>query len=682
MIIQLQPNFGLPTHDIQNDAGTADCRVLAPIDWGNAVWENTFAGPRGTQGARRASSTPKNRPLVMPIRFHGSSQVDAAEKASSLATAVRNMHKFGGRVKVRAHSLTYAVYYEVFSAQLDEGDWGNRQESSFIVDYLLAFECAPYLQGDSMDVIDTFASDTESDYTFDAGSASDVAIASGKLQASANLTTEKRLCHTGVGYTYGDHQVTVKGSPHTTITDFKLGVELKRTDDDSYLEVYVDDNGTNSRLRIDVVTAGSRQNRYSSNLSSRLVSATDVWVRGRVEGGTVYAEYFTSEPTPMGTPTKETSYALAGAEVTNFGSAVEGRGGLTFIPQHASAYIEEIRILPFVYRNKTLPEKIALYGSLPGDAPALVDIDVTTSGGSAAPIWALIAHASRKTESGALNPFGILAAEGGTISGGWSAATDAAARDDGGDGGTTKIADTGATSAESYIVSWNLDPNALVDDPDFPGEMRLEIWARVEMSSTIVTPRLIASVSPTTADIGAETYTLEHGSTGKILTVPSSGTRFRMVRVGTVTLPRTIANASGTYPALKLKLEAVLGSGSSGTFGLDYAIAVPIKRRACLETGVPNDSTYGEFARVTTEVTKTIRSDLVGLVSAPPAGAIYDNGLGGELLEFEPGDNDVLVKLSSLVPDDPTSDATTEQLAHSATLHFAGKPRWHYRRDA
>jgi hypothetical protein len=34
------------------------------------------------------------------------------------------------------------------------------------------------------------------------------------------------------------------------------------------------------------------------------------------------------------------------------------------------------------------------------------------------------------------------------------------------------------------------------------------------------------------------------------------------------------------------------------------------------------------------------------------------------------------VKLSSLVPDDPTSDATSEQLAHTATVHVAVTPRW------
>lgn len=681
MFIQLQPARGADDLTIQDDSVATGYSVLAPIDWGNAAWDNAFSGQRGTQGAKRASSVPKNRPLVFPARIHGSSKTDASTKASVLAETVRDLQRYGGRVKVRSRDLSHSVYYEVFAAQVEEREWGNRQEASAIVDYLLSFDCAPYLLGDPFDINDTFDSDSESDYTFDAGSAADVAIVAGKLTASANLTTEKRMCHTGTGYTHADAQATIKTAPGPTIAGYKAGVELNRVDDDNYVEAYIDDNGTDSRLRIDVVTAGAAQNRYSSNLTSRIVDATACWVRGRIEGNTVYAEYFTSEPTPMSTPTKETSYSLAGAEITNFGSAVEGREGLAWIPQHASAYIEELRILPFTYRNKTLPEKIALYGSLPGDADALADVDVTTSGGAAAPVWALLAHAQRKTASGALNPFGILTAEAASLTGGWSTATDANARDDGADGGTTKIVDTGATSAETYKAAWSLDPNALVDDPDMPGEMRLEIWARVEMSSTVVTPRLIASLAPASASVGAKTYTAEYGSAGKVLTTPSSSTCFRWVRAGTITLPRTTAGTAGTYPAMTLEIEAVLGPGTSGSFGLDYAVSVPIKHRACLESGVPNDSSFGKFARVTTEVTKTIRSDLAGLVAVPPAGATFDNGLGGELLELAPGDNDLLVKLSSLVPDDPTSDATTEQLAHSATIHMAITPRWHFRRD-
>ena len=680
MIIQFQPNYAA-TFDLVTAANDTGYTPLAPIDWGNAVWERASSGPRGTQGAKVASAVPKNRPLVIPLRIRGSSKTDAATKASALVEAVRNLNAYGGRIKVKSNNLTYATYYEVFSGQLEEKDWGNRAEVVAIVDYLLSFDCAPYLLGDAMSIDDTFATDTEADYTFDTGSASDVAITGGQLKASANLTTEKRLCHTALGYTYGDHQATIKTAPHTTITNYKAGVWIKRTSDDDGIAVYVDDDGASSRLRIDVVNAGTPTNRASTNLGARVSSATAFWVRGRIEGNVVIAEYFTSEPTPMSTPTTTNTYTLAGAEITNFGSAVEGRSSITWIPQHASAYIEEFRVWPLVYRNQTLPQKITLYGSLPGDAPALVDIDVTTSGGSAAPIWALLAHAKRTTPSVGLNPFGILSAESATIAGGWSASSAASGRDDDADAGNTSVRDTGATSAETYTLVWSLDPSAIFDDPGSPGEMRIELWARMELSSTLVTPRLIASIEPATASIGAKVYTAEHGSTGKILTVPSSGTVYRLVRVGTITVPRTIANASGTYPALKLQLEGVLGTGTSGTFGCDNVIAVPIRRRACLESGVPNDSTFGKFARVTTEVTKTIRSDLVGLVAAPPAGANFDNGLGGELLEFYPGDNDLLVKLSSLVPDDPTSDTTTEQLAHSATVRAKVTPRWELRRD-
>jgi hypothetical protein len=42
-----------------------------------------------------------------------------------------------------------------------------------------------------------------------------------------------------------------------------------------------------------------------------------------------------------------------------------------------------------------------------------------------------------------------------------------------------------------------------------------------------------------------------------------------------------------------------------------------------------------------------------------------DSGLGGSPIELPTGNVDMLLKLSSVVPDDPTSDTTSEQISHT-----------------
>lgn len=338
------------------DGGTDTGYRLIAQDWGNAVWETSWSGPRGTQGARAAGGTPLNRPVVMGLRVNAATQ-DALQAALSVLyeTFNEDMRRYGGTLTWRAQGQTYRQHFDVLSGSAQIREYGRAFSFGYWVDVLVELVCAPYLLGDPMDVDDDFSEDRLSEYTFDAGAVGNVAVASGQLDAVANLTSENRLVHSEYGYTYGDHQATVKFTPGATITSFKAGVPLKRVDALDYIEVYVDDNGTNSRLRIDVVTAGSRVNRASTNLAARVSNGTAGWVRGRVEGNVLIAEYFTSAPTPMGTPTLTNTYTLAGAEITAFGLAVEGRAGISWTPQHTDAKLDDFQLWAFVYYSKTLP---------------------------------------------------------------------------------------------------------------------------------------------------------------------------------------------------------------------------------------------------------------------------------------------------------------------------------------
>jgi hypothetical protein len=91
-----------------------------------------------------------------------------------------------------------------------------------------------------------------------------------------------------------------------------------------------------------------------------------------------------------GTRTNRSTTNLSGGEQT---SLVAGDTGWTWIPQNALDELQTFESRPFTYRNQATPLVIAPTDAIPGNAPALVDVLVTPSGGSATPGWGLIAWA-------------------------------------------------------------------------------------------------------------------------------------------------------------------------------------------------------------------------------------------------------------------------------------------------
>ena len=305
--------------------------------------------------------------------------------------------------------------------------------------------------------------------------------------------------------------------------------------------------------------------------------------------------------------------------------------------------------------STTMPATVALGSSITGNAPALADISLRTSGGSAAPIWALIAWWKRVTAtplSGSVAPIGIIEAESGTMTT-WSSVANAAYRGGNGAQATT----SGAGTAQTLIT---VDPSVLTPDDFTQNTVDIEVWVDYRIASTVVSPRLIASMTPTSG-FGATRYT-ELGASGRLLTLPASGTVKRLTRLGVLTMPVDPL----TPVKWDLKIAASWAAGSSGAFGADYVMLVPARQRACSRTGVANDSGFPKFIASTSDTTKTVRADLSGAVASATANAGADTGLGGSRLWLPPGNVDLLVKLSSTVPDDPTVDASDEQLSHTS----------------
>lgn len=864
--------------------------LLGLADFGNSVWKHAYTGARGTQGMRPAFGVPDNRPLILPLRVNGTSKSNLASLMSSLYTVADEQRRFGGKVKWQSNNETYSQYYEVLEGEaavaspqsIYGAGWGNRAETLFRALVVYQAQCAPYLLGDPMDISDPFTANTLANYTFDNGASGNLSITT-SLGVTGNFSTEERLIHTAIGYTYGDHQVTVKGVVGTTLSGYKCGTVIKRIDASNYLECYVSDNGASS-LNIDKIVAGVRTNLVTLALT-RITNGLNFWIRGRIEGNTVFAEYFTAAPTPMGAPTATTLVQLTTADQATFGSAVTGAAGLSWIPMQVAATIVSLTVEPFTYRNRALPAYLALNGSVPGDASALANATITPSGGgpsayatavlgrsslvsywrldeasgtlaadqtgrnpgtyvasptlgvvgattgdsdtaitlngttqwmtaadstslrlaapftveawvkptdrlayymvitkntdyefrlatttgkvelyvnnvlqvtsaaavatgawshivathdgatakvyingvldtstaastavptssnvlsvgsratgfpfkgsiddpavysrvltaaeiagnyaaatvtdtTVAPVFAFLGWSKRPAVGLANAPFAIIEAETGTTLATWAVAADGKAH-----GGSKLVFNTSGAGTAS--ANFTLDPSLVIPDDYTQKEVDIEIWARVELATGVVTPNLTASVIPTAGvNFGTQKYTNEYGSAGKLLTSPSSSTVFRFVRLGTITM---VADPSNPL-IWQLTIAAAWGSASTGNFGLDYLLLTPIRARACSPTSKANDANYPKFVASTSETSRTIRSDLSGATAQPPANTYPDQGLGGNLLELPTGNVDCVVKLSSLVPDCPTSDATTEQQQHSGTVHLAVTPRFY-----
>jgi hypothetical protein len=623
-------------------------------------------------GSRQVAETTDNAQVSWSALVKGAS-ADACIASVEQLLALAEANPAGLLLEWRPDGASQSALYEVRGT----ASWSPRYQwvqfagaQSMVFD--LSIPVASLARGLPLDILDVFAVDTRVDYTYDSGASANEEVAGGELKAAANVNTENRAIHSARGYSYGDNQQTIEAIPGATIAGWKSGVVLKRTAATTYLEVYVDDEGTNSRLRIDKVIAGVRTNLASTNLPARVKNATAFRVRGRIEGNVITAEYFTAAPTPMGAPTTTNSYTLtAGTERETFGSGVAGQPGRVWIPKSAGASLDEYAVEPYTYRNQTLPISLPLAGTIPGDAPARADVTVTPSGGAAAPIWALLGWTAKPAAGLAAAPFGIIEAETASNLSGWAAAANAGAR------GGNMLKDAAASATDVYTASWAVDPSLMVRDA-FTTEIAIEVWARVMLSSTIVTPSLTLSARPEDGlSYGAARYTDEWGSAGKLLTPPSAGTQFRIVRLGTL---RMLVDPLRPRRWL-VWLAGSVGAGSSGEWGLDYLLPVPANARACSPSSKANDAGYPPFVASTAETSKTVKSDLSALVAKPPAYGHPDHGLSGQLIEIPAGEDELLVKLSSLVPDDPTSDATSEQLAHSATVHLAVTPRWYLARS-
>ncbi len=367
--------------------------VLAGVkDLGGVKWQHQFSGARGTQGRRAASGVPEDRQMAFGLLSDEHADKDAlAADLSDLAAVVDEMRRFGGLVTFREHNQTRKQRARVMVGEIEIGSWEtNEWNLRDAVRPVIRVTCAPYLEGDPMEVHDEFAVDSiaAGDYRFDAGTAADVTVTGGALAPAGTMTTERRLVHTGTGYILGDQEAQVEILVGSTVTGFKAGVMLKVSEDGgTRLEVTVEDNGTSSFLRARPYSGGVAQPDTAATLPARIVAGGRYWLRAHLVGTFLRCALHQTNPEMGGPDAMPASYSFTQTVEPGslwhpwFGLGTTGRVGLVWVPQHSAARLDDFRIRPFLITSEAVsggrgfPRAERMAGSIPGDAPATAEIE-------------------------------------------------------------------------------------------------------------------------------------------------------------------------------------------------------------------------------------------------------------------------------------------------------------------
>lgn len=603
-------------------------------------------------GAELTQESHKNAQMGAEWYISGSGVADTAlQRQETLMVELESLEP-GRYIEWRPEGATKSTFFPIKAPSAWEFmyRWIEFQATKTL--HLKAgWTVAPLGEGARMTIVDPFDVDSSADYTSLAGGA--LAYSSGLVLAS----TLRVGYHSERGYKYGDAQITAKFHTGGTVAAGDvIGVVAGAVDANNYIWAQVSGTGLSINKRV----AGT-ESLLATHTVTALAANTNYWVTIRKEGNAVTAELWTSPPTVTGTPAASVpAITLTGGDATLFGTGTTGWAGYRALAATPASWaIQEFRVEPYTYTISN-PARVDVSGVVPGDAPALATMTVGQSG--IATPFALLGWS--KTPSGSPAPFGIFEAEAASLTT-WAATADAAYS--GGNG--AKATTSGAGSATAVFA---MNPSFMAADDFGRGEIDVEVWARVQLASGVVSPVITTSIEPTAGTaFGPSRYTQEWSASGKLLTKPSSGTPLRLVRLGTVTFD-TRQNISWN-----LRLVATWGAASAGVFGLDYVLLVPAQMRAASATGKINDSTYPDWINTTSAVQRTVNPDLRTLTAVPGANPYPDSGLAGTPLQIRPGSFSFIFKTSEQVPDDPSASSAGETVISTTNrIQFSVVPRY------
>lgn len=309
--------------------------------FGAPSWEALFSQPGFFGSPIRVGRRENTREFTLTFRLDDSTTTGLGSQVETLGRQVQLVNEYGGRLRYRPQGFTYAVEFEVLNIAIGPSMWSHAAEAFYRQDVELTFTVEPWAYPDSMRILDTFDTDTSTtggiynnggaDWTAQTGALTNATWGTGGyVAASANLATENKWLHTGTPHTFKDPVVGIVCDQINT-SGFKCGAILKWVDANNYIEAYIDNSGGTRRLRVDVILANVRSNRYSATPTGERVR-----IVAGMHGGRITLVAQVSEENPLIASGGSIVYTLTSAEKAVF-EGVASRVGIVWTPTTSDA---------------------------------------------------------------------------------------------------------------------------------------------------------------------------------------------------------------------------------------------------------------------------------------------------------------------------------------------------------
>lgn len=244
----------------------------------------------------------------------------------------------------------------------------------------------------------------------------------------------------------------------------------------------------------------------------------------------------------------------------------------------------------------------------------------------------------------------------------------------------------GPQASGALSTNGNLDfpilPHLFTPDDYTSDEIDVAVFARIEVASTQTSLACTLSVAPERGTSYGNRRYSNYRSSGKTLTLPLSGTRFKPYYLGRITL-----KIDRTKPRREWLRLALTNSGAAtGTVGVDYLIVVPARSLASSQRGAA-DAIVPSFIASTSETTKAIGLGTDGEITGMLTGTIVDHTAGdaltpdasllGEPLRIPADSCELLAWPSDQVIDLTDSSDHTMAETYAGTIRVDLQPRTH-----
>lgn len=381
MYLRVEALDGTGVTLIDEAAGTTplDPVVQTGTDWGNAQWEAAFSGPRGTLGRTGLQTQVSDREVTLVVRFYGSTMDDLASRIAAYARVVDEVRRQGGgRIIRRVHTSAVKATLQITATRgVSTGAWTARSETVPRRDVTAAFTCAPFWEGEPMDMDLSLA--TGADPTMWAyqppSPPGTFTVTSTGLQRTGSNAVVRLLPAT---YKTADHQVTatfVAGGNSGQV----YGCVGRWINSTNYVQ------GSLSGTTLTVVGVVANSTVVSATASVTAPTAGQVIaIRLTVHSDGARVDYFADGVNGVADAAAPTATAVtpySSPPVGNFG--VAGSPGVVFNSNNQTdqARIASVKIRPYtVDYTGQVPAVVPVRG-IPGDAPALGDLQVTANQG-------------------------------------------------------------------------------------------------------------------------------------------------------------------------------------------------------------------------------------------------------------------------------------------------------------